>query len=249
MLYLAKRSKEILKKSGLVFLMQKFLLYPANIIYAFYYSFKIEEIYFGDNFDKLLDFVFTGCHGLLRPFQFRNEILKLVKMVFALKPKVLLEIGTATGGTLFLFSKVASTQCSIISIDLAQGRFGGGYPVWRIPLYRSFASAEQKIHLIRTSSHRNTALKRVKEIIGERLIDFLYIDGDHSYEGVKKDFQMYSPFVKKGGLIAFHDITVIPSEPGCEVHKFWEEIKPSYGHSEIINDKKQAGGGIGILFT
>jgi predicted O-methyltransferase YrrM len=36
--------------------------------------------------------------------------------------------------------------------------------------------------------------------------DFLFIDGDHTYQGVKQDFQMYSPLVKKGGIVAFHDI-------------------------------------------
>jgi hypothetical protein len=33
----------------------------------------------------------------------------------------------------------------------------------------------------------------------------LFIDGDHRYEGVRRDFEMYSPLVGAGGLIAFHD--------------------------------------------
>lgn len=36
-------------------------------------------------------------------------------------------------------------------------------------------------------------------------IDLLFIDGDHSYEGVKDDWENFSPFVKKGGWIYFHD--------------------------------------------
>lgn len=36
-------------------------------------------------------------------------------------------------------------------------------------------------------------------------IDMLFIDGDHSYEGVKLDYEKWSPHVKKGGVIAFHD--------------------------------------------
>ena len=36
-------------------------------------------------------------------------------------------------------------------------------------------------------------------------IGFLFIDGDHRYEGVKKDFELYSPKVKVDGIIAFHD--------------------------------------------
>lgn len=38
-------------------------------------------------------------------------------------------------------------------------------------------------------------------------IKFLWIDGDHSYEGAKADFELYFPFVVEGGVIAFHDST------------------------------------------
>jgi len=35
--------------------------------------------------------------------------------------------------------------------------------------------------------------------------DAVFIDGNHSYEYVKSDYQHYSPFVKQGGIVAFHD--------------------------------------------
>ena len=56
-------------------------------------------------------------------------------------------------------------------------------------------------------------------------IDFLFIDGDHTYEGVKSDFEMYSPLVRSGGLIALHDI--VPGPEGCVggVPKYWSELK------------------------
>ncbi|BBO79781.1 hypothetical protein DSCO28_03470 [Desulfosarcina ovata subsp. sediminis] len=44
--------------------------------------------------------------------------------------------------------------------------------------------------------------------IWEKPLRLLFIDGDHSYEGVKKDFEMWSPFIVKSGIIAFHDVTV-----------------------------------------
>ena len=37
-------------------------------------------------------------------------------------------------------------------------------------------------------------------------LDFLYIDANHEYDAVKRDLQIYYPFVKKGGIIAGHDI-------------------------------------------
>ena len=36
-------------------------------------------------------------------------------------------------------------------------------------------------------------------------IDFIFIDGDHSYDACKADIAAWSPFVKRGGVIAFHD--------------------------------------------
>lgn len=39
----------------------------------------------------------------------------------------------------------------------------------------------------------------------EQKIDFIFIDGDHTYDGVKKDWNAYSPFLRKGSLVVFHD--------------------------------------------
>jgi len=88
-------------------------------------------------------------------------------------------------------------------------------------------------------------------------VDFIFIDDDHSYEGIKNDFEMYSPLVRKGGIIAFHDIIPdyytryrIETSPYVfEVHKFWNEVKEKYEHLEIVKDKNQDGAGIGVLFV
>ncbi len=55
----------------------------------------------------------------------------------------------------------------------------------------------------------NPIIKSSKEAAKDwsRSIEFLWIDGDHSYEGAKMDFDFYSPLVVDGGLIAFHDST------------------------------------------
>jgi predicted O-methyltransferase YrrM len=43
--------------------------------------------------------------------------------------------------------------------------------------------------------------------LGEKrgTIDFIFIDGDHSYDACKADIAAWTPFVKRGGVIAFHD--------------------------------------------
>jgi len=91
----------------------------------------------------------------------------------------------------------------------------------------------QRIDLIREDSHDIDTLRKVKAILGSNKLDFLFIDGDHTYQGVRKDFEMYSALVREGGMIAFHDIVPgLPQSVGG-VPKFWKEIKNNYAHKEI----------------
>ena len=82
--------------------------------------------------------------------------------------------------------------------------------------------------------------------MGDRQIDFLFLDGDHTYEGIRQDFEMYSPLVKKGGIIGFHDIAPHPPETDCDVFRFWNEIKLNYPdrHGEFVADWDQGWAGI-----
>jgi len=185
----------------------------------------------------------------IRPGQVREEIMELLKILAKRRPKFILEIGTARGGTLFLFGRVSSPDAIIISIDLPGGQFGGGYPEWMIPLYKSFTIHKQNIYLVRKDSHAPSTLNMVEKILEGRKLDFLFIDGDHTYDGVKKDFEMYSPLVKGHGIVAFHDIVEHPAEIMCEVSKFWNEIKHGYKYFEIVNDWNQKWAGLGVLYV
>ncbi len=84
-------------------------------------------------------------------------------------------------------------------------------------------------------------------ILNGKKLDYLFIDGDHTYEGVKNDFELYSPLVKDGALIAFHDIVIHPPELNVGVHDFWNEINPRYEYLEIVEDWNQKYWGIGLL--
>jgi len=200
-----------------------------------------------DALNFAFSFKFLGIN--LKPAQVKEEIKELLRLIRKHRLETILEIGTERGGTLFLFARVSSPDAKIISIDLPSGRFGGGYPEWRIPFYESFAMHEQKIRLIREDSHAHVTFKRVEKILEGRKLDFLFIDGDHTYSGVKRDFEMYSMLVRKGGIIAFHDICPHPPESECEVNQLWCEIKDRYEYIEIVKDWKQRWAGIGVLYV
>ena len=247
-----KKSIETIADKGLNVFFEKAAVYIADRCELFqraialYAEYKISSLNLQEmKVGVLINFVFDKFVGLIQPAQVRSEITSLAHLVKTLNPKIILEVGTANGGTLFLFSRLADSRAKIISVDLPGGEFGGGYPKWKINLYKSFSLPSQKLYLLRENSHSVSTRKRVEEIMGTMPIDFLFIDGDHTYEGVKKDFKMYSPLVKKGGIIAFHDIAMHPPEKNCGVHKFWEEIKKE-DSEEFIENPNQKWAGIGI---
>lgn len=191
---------------------------------------------------------FEGGLITIRTMQFEEEILPFLKIVQNLKPQAICEIGTCEGGTLWLFCKVASDNATIISVDLPEGKFGGGYAEHKIPFYQSFAKNGQQLHLIREDSHKAETLEKVKDALGRKKLDLLFIDGDHTYEGVKKDFEMYSPLVREGGLIAFHDVVEHTFDPTCRVSDFWNEIKLDYKTRTFVGNWKQGECGIGVIY-
>ena len=197
--------------------------------------------------NEAIEFLFSKKGTLITPWQFRSEITNLFSLYESLKVKYALEIGTANGGTLFGHCRLAEPNATIISVDLPGGQFGGGYPDWKVPIYKGFAQPGQSLHLMRASSHESSTIEKVKGILNENKLDYLFIDGDHTYEGVKKDFELYSPFVKKGGVIVFHDI-VPHAGSSCKVDEFWRGIKQKYEHKEFIDRPDQNCFGVGVIF-
>src|ERR1700722_6805856 len=140
----------------------------------------------------------------IAPLQIRSELLALAEEISSLQPRSALELGTYLGGTLFVLCRLAHPAALILSLDLYRGSLYGA----RKLVYHSFLRKRQELHVITGDSHSALTQSGITRRLGPARLDFLFIDGDHSYEGVKRDFEMYSPLVRAGGLIAFHDIVV-----------------------------------------
>ena len=198
--------------------------------------------------EELVDFSFNAAGGLLHTAQVRSEIIQLTDLVGKRRPKSVVEIGTAQGGTLILWCRQADPTATIVSLDLPGGIHGGGYPYWKSWIYQRFPFGTQKLHLLRGDSHKPEMLARLKSVLpGDGKVDFLFIDGDHTYDGVKADFEMYSGLVRPGGLIAFHDICKHPEALNCHVDRFWQEVKRGLQNREFIERISQDTCGIGII--
>lgn len=179
-------------------------------------------------------------HMRIKTLQMRSEITRLAEAVRALEPRLILEIGTARGGTLLIWSALASEEvitCDLNDLDIPAPLFT------RLPPPGSAC----KVTLLSGDSHEQAFKARVEKALAGRKVDFLFIDGDHRETGVTADYRDYSGFVRPGGIIAFHDIVEKQPLPTNQVYYFWQRLKAVAKVEEFVNDPGQCGFGIGIM--
>jgi hypothetical protein len=114
--------------------------------------------------ENLVAFVMNNFGASIAPIQDPHEVAELVRRVMAIRPRRVLEIGTARGGLLFLLCQSAASDATIISVDLPHGRNGGGYPKWKEPIFQKFKRPSQTLHLIRGNSHLKETRDKVLQL-------------------------------------------------------------------------------------
>jgi cephalosporin hydroxylase len=105
----------------------------------------------------------------------------------------IVEIGVRFGGTLRYWHDLCP-EADILGIDQA-------------PELR-WEPEPSRITLLQKDSHHPHTLDAVDQWLDGWKLDLLHIDGDHTPNGVKADYDMYSPLVRPGGIIVFHDVGV-----------------------------------------
>ena len=167
------------------------------------------------------------------------ELAQMLKLVEG--KDSLLEIGSNFGGTLKRMASVMNKGARIVSVDLA----ADDTPSFLNPqaslrdTCRKIALVGGNVELFLGNSHNEEVKKKVSNFAP---YDFVFIDGDHSYEGVKKDWEDYGPM---GRIVGFHDI----GGGVTDVVKFWTELKctTKYRTEEFISDHEKKFG-IGIVY-
>jgi len=228
-------------KTGLLKTLSRTLRIPFNRRWAFRRLREYHEE--GRTVPETVDWALSfGGSGYLtiHTVQKRSEILALAQEVAQLKPRTILEIGTARAGTLLIWSGLASHR--VVTCDLFHS------PAQR-PLLEALPprGSSCQVSLLTGDSHTSEFKQRVASALGGDKVDFLFIDGDHTEVGVERDYEDYKEFVRPGGLIAFHDIVEKQAIPTNQVYPFWERVKQSCDYTEFIDDREQTGFGIGLL--
>lgn len=136
------------------------------------------------------------------------HVLVLYSIIVGMKPDLVVEIGVRYGisTAAILLGLAENEKGKLCSIDIndstwVRTRNHG----WGVEKYWEFIQGYSQ------------------EVIWNRPIDILMIDGDHRYEMVKADFHNFAPCVRMGGIIILHD-TLPTKDPVTSVDKFLPEI-------------------------
>jgi predicted O-methyltransferase YrrM len=132
-------------------------------------------------------------------------LLDLIKELGDNSNKTMVEIGSFVGESTVLF---AQSFKQVIAIDPFLADYDPADPTSYLFEFKNV----YETYLERTGDHQNIKTIKLtsndaKDVLKDELFDFIYIDGLHTYEGVKTDIYNYLPLVKKGGVIGGHDYT------------------------------------------
>lgn len=184
--------------------------------------------------------IFSDPERLTQIPSWHEHIPFAMFLIATLKPRLFVELGTLYGDSYCAFCqavKMLSLDTRCYAIDTWQGDDHASYEFTE-------ALPDLQVHHDQRYSSFSTLLQSTFDdalpLFQAGSIDLLHIDGFHSYEAVKHDFETWQPKLSERGVVVFHDTNVL--ERGFGVRQFWDELRPNYPHFEFTH-----GNGLGVL--
>lgn len=175
--------------------------------------------------------------------QLASEFEPVLDLYRAERPRRVLEIGTASGGTLYHWLQNAEPDTRIVTVDLPLPDYESSEH-----LYGDWTPDGVDLVPLRGNSHDPQTIATCR-LLGP--YQWLFIDGSHRYPDARQDWDDYMPLIEPGGLVLLHDISLKRTyDDGTEagVWKLWREIQlESYWTREIRADVRLTEYGIGVV--
>lgn len=175
-----------------------------------------------------------------RPYQYQPEIDAFIALMNELGARSFLEIGSKYGGTLQRVAHGLPKGSRIVSVDLDRN----GSELRRV--IAALNAEGYDAHLIAGDSTDTETIRKASEL---GPFDVLFIDGNHKLEYVRSDWESYGLMAR---MVGFHDIGWKRPSPEARhpilVPQFWNSIKGSYRHQEILLHPGGVAYGIGVLW-
>ncbi len=154
------------------------------------------------------------------------EFSALLNEIYELKPcRHILEIGSLHGESLERFMETCERNAVVVSVDQIVPPFDPRYEKQKygheIAWHQTARRFGHEFYCLDRNSTDPKTVEIVKKLLPE--VDFLFIDGGHDYTTCMADWINYSPLVRLGGLIAFHDM----GQEYPDVRKVFEKVLES----------------------
>src|SRR5437588_3240170 len=133
---------------------------------------------------KIVDIPYTIIS--VTPLQIREELTELAKVIQDARPRRFLEIGTNKGGTFFVLCQVCDEDATVISVDMPGAMFGDKPTFHTEFVISKMKRPRQTFRRILGDSHSLRTLRRAEAALQGEKLDLLFIDGDHTYDGVRQ---------------------------------------------------------------
>ena len=159
----------------------------------------------------------------------------------ALRPKSYLELGVHNGCSFLAAASAAALyaqDCHLTGIDTWHGDdhavYGGGDAILA-KLSQTVDAHFSNVTLVRDFFDNHAPKVAIKSV------DLLHIDGHHTYEAVKHDFEIWLPKMADNGVVILHDTEVYDNNFG--VYQYFDELSVKYPHFKFKHSF-----GLGVIF-
>jgi predicted O-methyltransferase YrrM len=150
--------------------------------------------------------------GIDRPHTQTTPAEQAAVRQYATGRKRAVEIGVYEGVNTQIIASSLASDGKLYGVDpFVRGRLGVCY-------YEMIARRHIGSELLRSKVRLVTAFSHDAAVLIPDYLDFIFIDGDHSLEGITRDWSLYAPKLDSGGLMLLHDTTAPMS--GSPVEKF-----------------------------